>query len=61
VLAIAQGTKSVPTQQFETHEALIDSLLETIQMGDRLLFKASHAVGLDRVVNELKTRLGNLS
>jgi UDP-N-acetylmuramoyl-tripeptide--D-alanyl-D-alanine ligase len=59
--AIAQGTTSVPTQQFETHEALIDSLLETIQMGDRLLFKASHAVGLDRVVNELKTRLGNLS
>jgi UDP-N-acetylmuramoyl-tripeptide--D-alanyl-D-alanine ligase len=59
--AIAQGTTSVLTQQFETHEALIDSLLETIQMGDRLLFKASHAVGLDRVVNELKTRLGNVS
>lgn len=59
--AIAQGTTSVPTQQFDTHTALIDALLEKVQVGDRLLFKASHAVGLDRVVNELKTHLGNRS
>jgi UDP-N-acetylmuramoyl-tripeptide--D-alanyl-D-alanine ligase len=59
--AIAQGTASVPTQQFETHVALVDSLLANMQAGDRLLFKASHAIGLDRVVNELKARLGNVS
>jgi UDP-N-acetylmuramoyl-tripeptide--D-alanyl-D-alanine ligase len=59
--AIAQGTASVPTQQFETHVALVDSLLANMQAGDRLLFKASHAIGLDRVVNELKARFGNVS
>ncbi len=55
--AIAQGTTSVPTQQFATHDALIEHLLTNLTPGDRVLFKASHAVGLDRVVHALKTRL----
>lgn len=52
--AIAQGVTSVPTHQFDNHEALMAHLLGILENGDRLLFKASHAVGLDRVVNRLK-------
>jgi UDP-N-acetylmuramoyl-tripeptide--D-alanyl-D-alanine ligase len=55
--AIAQGATTVPTQQFDTHDALIEHLVKRVEKGDRLLFKASHAVGLDRVVNALKTRI----
>ena len=52
--ALAQGAGSVPTQQFESQEALTEQLLALVQRGDRLLFKASHSVGLDRVVNQFK-------
>ncbi len=55
--AIAQGVATVPTQQFEGHDALVEHLADVVRQGDRLLFKASHSVGLDRVVNDLKTRL----
>jgi UDP-N-acetylmuramoyl-tripeptide--D-alanyl-D-alanine ligase len=55
--AIAQGVATVPTQQFETHDALVEHLVGVVREGDRVLFKASHSVGLDRVVNDLKTRL----
>jgi UDP-N-acetylmuramoyl-tripeptide--D-alanyl-D-alanine ligase len=55
--AIAQGAGVIPTQQFDTHAALVSQLLEDMQPGDRLLFKASHAIGLDRVVHELRDRL----
>lgn len=34
----------------------MEYLLRELQAGDRLLFKASHAVALDRVVNELRQR-----
>lgn len=52
--AIAAGTTSVPTQQFTDHDALVNHLAVNMQKGDRLLFKASHSVGLDRVVAVLK-------
>jgi UDP-N-acetylmuramoyl-tripeptide--D-alanyl-D-alanine ligase len=55
--AIAQGVATVPTQQFETHDALVEHLVGEVRKGDRVLFKASHSVGLDRVVSDLKTRL----
>jgi UDP-N-acetylmuramoyl-tripeptide--D-alanyl-D-alanine ligase len=55
--AIAQGVATVPTQQFETHHALVEHLAGVVREGDRVLFKASHSVGLDRVVNDLKARL----
>jgi UDP-N-acetylmuramoyl-tripeptide--D-alanyl-D-alanine ligase len=55
--AIAQGVATVPSQQFEDHEALAEHLAQVAKPGDRLLFKASHSVGLDRVVNDLKMRL----
>jgi UDP-N-acetylmuramoyl-tripeptide--D-alanyl-D-alanine ligase len=49
--ALAAGANSVPTEQFADHQDLIDYLQIHIQGGDRLLFKASHSVGLDRVVD----------
>jgi UDP-N-acetylmuramoyl-tripeptide--D-alanyl-D-alanine ligase len=55
--AIAQGVTTVPTRQFDTHDALVEHLVNEVEKGDRLLFKASHTVGLDRVVNALKVRL----
>jgi UDP-N-acetylmuramoyl-tripeptide--D-alanyl-D-alanine ligase len=53
--AIAQGASPVSTQQFDTHEALTKMLTEKLQTGDRVLFKASHAVGLDRVVKAIQS------
>ncbi len=52
--AIAQGADSVPTQQFDNRALLIEALNGTIQSGDRVLFKASHAVGLDRIVKAIQ-------
>lgn len=48
--AMAAGATPLPTEQFSSHEDLIDRLKKIVQPGDRLLFKASRAVGLDRVV-----------
>ncbi|ACB53772.1 UDP-N-acetylmuramoylalanyl-D-glutamate--2,6-diaminopimelate--D-alanyl-D-alanine ligase [Crocosphaera subtropica ATCC 51142] len=48
--AIAQGVKTVETECFPTHEQLIQRLTEIIKPGDRILFKASNSVGLNRVV-----------
>jgi UDP-N-acetylmuramoyl-tripeptide--D-alanyl-D-alanine ligase len=53
--AIAQGANPVPTQQFDTHEVLAKILTEKLQAGDRVLFKASHAVGLDRIVKAIQS------
>jgi UDP-N-acetylmuramoyl-tripeptide--D-alanyl-D-alanine ligase len=57
--AIAQGASAIPTQQFATHDVLVEHLLQILKTGDRLMFKASHAVGLDRVVKALTDRLAN--
>jgi len=58
--AIAQGAAGIPTECFTTHTALIERLKELVRSGDRLLFKASHSVGLDKVVNQLRTELLSL-
>jgi UDP-N-acetylmuramoyl-tripeptide--D-alanyl-D-alanine ligase len=52
--AIAQGAVSVPTQQFDNHRELIEALIAEIQSGDRILFKASHSVELDHIVEAIK-------
>lgn len=49
---IATGAGSVPSECFAEHEALVERLKELVQPGDRILFKASHSVGLDRVVKQ---------
>jgi UDP-N-acetylmuramoyl-tripeptide--D-alanyl-D-alanine ligase len=53
--AIARGATGVVTVCFPTHEGLVAGLLATVTKGDRLLFKASNSVGLNRVVEEFKT------
>ncbi|MCL6433610.1 MAG: UDP-N-acetylmuramoyl-tripeptide--D-alanyl-D-alanine ligase [Leptolyngbyaceae cyanobacterium HOT.MB2.61] len=52
--ALAAGAAPAPTERFTTHEALTARLQEIMKPGDRLLFKASRAVGLDRVVEALR-------
>ncbi|MGV0026960.1 UDP-N-acetylmuramoyl-tripeptide--D-alanyl-D-alanine ligase [Phormidesmis priestleyi] len=53
--ALTIGASPLKSQKFATHEALIEHLKQTLQTGDRLLFKASRAVGLDRVVEGLRS------
>lgn len=52
--ALAEGAAPVPTQQFTDHAALIQALEQQMQRGDRILCKASHSVGLDRVVDHFQ-------
>jgi UDP-N-acetylmuramoyl-tripeptide--D-alanyl-D-alanine ligase len=53
--AMAKGALPLISEQFITHTDLVERLKYVIQPGDRLLFKASRAVGLDRVVDQLRT------
>jgi UDP-N-acetylmuramoyl-tripeptide--D-alanyl-D-alanine ligase len=48
--ALVNGAGAVPTQCFESQEDLTAAILTLSEPGDRLLFKASRAVALDRVV-----------
>ena len=52
--AIALSAEGVPSECFATHAELVARLKTFVQAGDRLLFKAAHSVGLDRVVNQLR-------
>ncbi|MBD2597518.1 UDP-N-acetylmuramoyl-tripeptide--D-alanyl-D-alanine ligase [Nostoc spongiaeforme FACHB-130] len=53
--AIAKSAEGIPAECFATHSDLVARLKTFIQPGDRILFKAAHSVGLDRVVNQLRT------
>ncbi|NET31986.1 MAG: UDP-N-acetylmuramoyl-tripeptide--D-alanyl-D-alanine ligase [Cyanothece sp. SIO1E1] len=50
--ALAAGAGPILTTCFHEHEAVVDHLKKLVQAGDRLLFKASRAVGLDQVVKQ---------
>lgn len=50
---IAVGAAGIPCEVFLSHTDLAARLQGFMQKGDRLLFKASHSVGLDRVVRQL--------
>ncbi|MEA5514806.1 UDP-N-acetylmuramoyl-tripeptide--D-alanyl-D-alanine ligase [Nodularia sp. UHCC 0506] len=50
--AIAQSAGDIPSECFATHGDLVARLKTFVQTGDRILFKAAHSVGLDRVVNQ---------
>ncbi|MEH2317838.1 UDP-N-acetylmuramoyl-tripeptide--D-alanyl-D-alanine ligase [Nostoc sp.] len=52
--AIALSAEGIPSECFATHADLVARLKTFVQAGDRLLFKAAHSVGLDRVVNQLR-------
>ncbi|MGB3790464.1 MAG: UDP-N-acetylmuramoyl-tripeptide--D-alanyl-D-alanine ligase [Phormidesmis sp.] len=51
--AMAIGARGVPSQQFVSHDDLASRLKETIRTGDRILFKASRSVAMDKVVDQL--------
>lgn len=52
--AIVKSAEGVPSECFVTHADMAARLKTYIQAGDRLLFKAAHSVGLERVVNQLR-------
>lgn len=52
--AMAAGAGSLQAEQFATAEAVVERLKSLVQEGDRLLFKASRAVGLDKVVEQFR-------
>ncbi|MEH2034099.1 MAG: UDP-N-acetylmuramoyl-tripeptide--D-alanyl-D-alanine ligase [Nostoc sp.] len=52
--AMAKSAEGIPSECFATHAELVARLKTFVQTGDRLLFKAAHSVGLDRVVNQLR-------
>ncbi|MFB2838568.1 UDP-N-acetylmuramoyl-tripeptide--D-alanyl-D-alanine ligase [Floridanema evergladense] len=51
---IAHGAVGIPSECFTNHQAIVDRLKELVQSGDRILFKASHSVALDKVVNQFR-------
>jgi UDP-N-acetylmuramoyl-tripeptide--D-alanyl-D-alanine ligase len=52
--AMAQGAQPLPTTTCATHAEVCTYLHNLVQPGDRLLFKASRAVGLDQVVAQFR-------
>lgn len=52
--AIAKSAKGIPSECFATHADLVARLKTFVQTGDRLLFKAAHSVGLDKVVSQFR-------
>ncbi len=57
--AIATGAASLLAECFSSQDALVKRLTELVQPGDRLLFKASRSVGLDRVVNQFRAEISD--
>lgn len=51
---MVDSAQGIPSECFATHAELVTRLKTFVQSGDRLLFKAAHSVGLDRVVKELQ-------
>jgi len=52
--AMAAGAAPIASECFANHAAMVERLQTLVQPGDRLLFKASRAVGLDQVVNQFR-------
>lgn len=55
--ALARGSYPVPTESFDDPQVLQARLTAMLRPGDRVLFKASRAVALDRVVSAVKEAL----
>jgi len=51
---IAKSAEGVPFECFATHTDLVARLKTFVKEGDRILFKAAHSVGLDRVVSQFR-------
>ena len=54
--AMAIAALPLKSEQFSTHHEVVARLKELVQPGDRLLFKASRSVGLDRVVEQFRSQ-----
>ncbi|MEO0408964.1 MAG: UDP-N-acetylmuramoyl-tripeptide--D-alanyl-D-alanine ligase, partial [Cyanobacteria bacterium P01_A01_bin.135] len=54
--ALIEGAAPVPAEWFSDRAELVEQLAALIQPGDRILFKASRAVGLDVAVEQLRQR-----
>lgn len=52
--AMSAGAFPLVAEQFFSPDQVVQRLQELVQPGDRLLFKASRAVGLDRVVDRFR-------
>ncbi|PSB03209.1 UDP-N-acetylmuramoyl-tripeptide--D-alanyl-D-alanine ligase [Merismopedia glauca] len=52
--AIATAATGMMVECFPSHDLLTARLRNLMQSGDRILFKASHSVGLDRIVQALR-------
>lgn len=52
--AIATGATSIPVECFATHAEITERLKALVKEGDRILFKASHSVGLDKIVDRFR-------
>jgi UDP-N-acetylmuramoyl-tripeptide--D-alanyl-D-alanine ligase len=52
----AGAAPSVVSERFASHGAVVERLGQLVQPGDRLLFKASRAVGLDQVVEQFRAK-----
>ncbi len=57
--AIAQSAEGIPSECFATHADLTARLKTFVKEGDRILFKAAHSVGLDRIVSQLRAEFSN--
>ncbi|MGC1305889.1 MAG: UDP-N-acetylmuramoyl-tripeptide--D-alanyl-D-alanine ligase [Phormidesmis sp.] len=51
--AMAAGAGAVQSRQFTSHSELAERLQKTVRAGDRILFKASRSVAMDKVVDQL--------
>lgn len=54
--SMASGAAPLTAECFSSHDAVVERLQTLLQPGDRILFKASRAVGLEQVVNQLRNR-----
>ncbi|MBW4520697.1 MAG: UDP-N-acetylmuramoyl-tripeptide--D-alanyl-D-alanine ligase [Scytolyngbya sp. HA4215-MV1] len=52
--AMAVGAFPLPCDRFVSQTDLVEHLEKSVQSGDRILFKASRAVGLDQVVKQFR-------
>lgn len=53
--AMASGALPLAAERFSSHDAVVNWLKESVRSGDRILFKASRAVGLEKVVDRFRT------
>jgi UDP-N-acetylmuramoyl-tripeptide--D-alanyl-D-alanine ligase len=57
--AMAEGAVPLTAERFSSHAQVVSRLRELVRPGDRLLFKASRAVGLDKVVEQFRQERSN--